>query len=69
MPQTTAMAIELALGVRWQWLLTGEGEIMSDRPALPDDLKELAELWPRLSDADRQYVLGLAEGRAARGKH
>jgi len=34
---------------------------------LPDDLKELAALWPALSNEDRQYVLGVAEGRAAKG--
>ena len=69
MPQSTAMAFQAALGVRWQWLLNGEGEmLLSKADHLPDDLKELADLWPRLSEGDRQYVLGLAEGRVAKGK-
>lgn len=69
-PQSTAMAFQAALGVRWQWTLKGEGEMrLSKAEYLPDDLKELADLWPRLSEGDRQYVLGLAEGRvAAKGK-
>lgn len=68
MPQSTAMAIGAALGIRWQWLLNGEGSMLLDQvnAHLPADLKELADLWPQLSEADRQYVLGVAEGRAAK---
>lgn len=70
MPQSTAMAYQSALGIRWQWLLHGEGAMLLEAVTqhFPDDLKELAELWPRLSVEDRQYVLGVAEGRAAKGK-
>lgn len=70
MPQATAMAFQAALGVRWQWLLNGEGEmLLTKADHLPDDLKELADLWPKLSEGDRQYILGAAEGRvAAKGK-
>lgn len=28
MPQSTAMAFQAALGIRWQWLLHGEGEML-----------------------------------------
>ena len=68
MPQSTAMAIGLALGIRWQWLLTSEGEMLRGEVTahFPDDLKELAEIWPRLSHDDRQYILGVAEGRLAK---
>lgn len=68
MPQSTAMAFQAALGVRWQWLLNGEGSMLLDEVVahLPVDLKELADIWPRLSVEDRQYVLGVAEGRAAK---
>lgn len=66
MPQSTAMAFQAALGVRWQWLLNGEGEmLLSKAEHLPDGLKELADLWPKLSEGDRQYILGAAEGRVA----
>jgi hypothetical protein len=30
MPQATAMAFTAALGVRWQWLLNGEGAMLLD---------------------------------------
>lgn len=68
MPQSTAMAFQAVYGVRWQWLLNGDGEPwLAQWEFLPDDLKELAALWPALSNEDRQYVLGVAEGRAAKG--
>lgn len=62
MPQTTAMAFQVALGVRWQWVLKGEGEFESEIPAMPEDLKELATLWPQLTERQRQYVLGVVQG-------
>jgi transcriptional regulator with XRE-family HTH domain len=65
MPRSTAMAFQAALGVRWQWLLTGEGDMMVDTPPMPEDLKELAALWPRLTERERQYVLGVAQGMLA----
>jgi transcriptional regulator with XRE-family HTH domain len=67
MPQSTAMAIGAALGIRWQWLLHGEGDMLMDEVTahMPDDLKELAALWPRLTERERQYMLGVAQGMLA----
>jgi transcriptional regulator with XRE-family HTH domain len=62
MPQTTAMAFQTALGVRWQWVLSGEGEMRADGYSVPEDMKELVDLWPRLTDKQRQYLLGVAQG-------
>lgn len=64
MPQSTAMAIGSALGIRWQWLLNGEGDMLLGEVIahMPEDLKELAGLWPRLTERQRQYVLGVVQG-------
>jgi transcriptional regulator with XRE-family HTH domain len=56
MPQSTAMAFQTALGVRWQWLLTGDGEML-----LPD-IGKLSEEEVRLLSAFRQSDI---EARAA----
>lgn len=64
-----AVAFEYALGFNHSWLLTGEGNKEVERQFVPDDLKELAALWPQLSEKQRQYVLGVVQGMlAAEGK-
>jgi transcriptional regulator with XRE-family HTH domain len=60
-----ALAFEYRTGFRSEWLLTGDGEMMVDTPPMPEDLKELAALWPRLTERERQYVLGVAQGMLA----
>lgn len=69
MPQSTAMAFQAALGIRWQWLLNGEGDMLLSEVVahMPEDLKELAGLWPRLTERQRQYVLGVVQGILAAG--
>jgi hypothetical protein len=56
MAQQSAMAFQTALGIRWQWLLTGHGEML-----LPD-LGKLSEEEVRLLSAFRQSDI---EARAA----
>ena len=68
MPQSTAMAFQTALGIRWQWILTGEGALEAESPYIPEDLKELATLWPRLTEKQRQHILGFAQGILAAGE-
>ena len=68
LPQSTKLAIQAVYGVRWQWWNDGGEMRLSKADHLPDDLKELADLWPRLSEGDRQYILGAAEGRVAKVK-
>lgn len=69
MPQPTAMAIGAALGIRWQWLLHGEGAMLLDSVTahMPEDLKKIADLWPQLTEKQRQYVLGVVRGVLAGG--
>ena len=64
MSQQSAMAFQVALGIRWQWLLHGEGSMLLDSVTsyMPEDLKQIAELWPQLTEKQRQYVLGVAQG-------
>lgn len=76
MPQATAMAFQAALGVRWQWLLHGEGQM------LLDDMGTLSENEVRLLTVFRQcdaearadimdqadFQLGRSLRRADRGK-
>lgn len=67
--EMAALAFQAALGISKRWLLTGEGDPLLMRfEHIPDDLKELADLWPRLSNDDRQYLIGAAEGRLAKRK-
>lgn len=54
MPQTTAMAIQFAIGVRWQWLLNGEGEMLAEETG---SLSDEERGW---RDAIRTTVLRLA---------
>ncbi|GAB4422233.1 MAG: hypothetical protein OHK0011_00870 [Turneriella sp.] len=69
MPRSTAMAFQAALGIRWQWLLNGEGDMLLSEVVahMPEDLKELAGLWPQLTERQRQYVLGVVQGILAAG--
>lgn len=76
MPRATAMAFQAALGVRWQWLLHGEGQM------LLDDMGTLSENEVRLLTVFRQcdaearadimdqadFQLGRSLRRADRGK-
>ena len=67
--EMAALAFQAALGISKRWLLQGEGDPLLVRfDYLPDDLKELADLWPRLNEKQRQYVLGVAEGVLAATK-
>lgn len=54
MPQSTAMAIQFAIGVRWQWLLNGEGEMLAEETG---SLSDEERGW---RDAIRTTVLRLA---------
>jgi hypothetical protein len=62
------MAFQTALGVRWQWILYGEEPMRAEAPIISEDLKELVNLWPRLTEKQRQYVLGVAQGILAAGE-
>jgi transcriptional regulator with XRE-family HTH domain len=70
MSQQVAMAFQAALGIRWQWLLYGEGSMLLDSVTahMPEDLKQIADLWPRLTEKQRQYVLGVVQGILAAGE-
>ena len=70
MPQPTAMAFQAALGIRWQWLLNGEGEmLLAKRETVTDNEKILLDLMANLSDADQQYLIGAARALTdAKGK-
>ncbi len=70
MPQTTAMAFQAALGVRWQWLLHGEGEmLLDDMGKLSPQEVRLVELFRQGDMHAREEILNQAEfqvGRAIR---
>lgn len=70
MPQTTAMAFQAALGVRWQWLLHGEGEmLLDDMGKLSPQEVRLVELFRQGDMHAREEILNQAEfqvGRAMR---
>jgi transcriptional regulator with XRE-family HTH domain len=48
----------LTFGVNEQWLRTGEGEIFVDNAQ--QDIKELLDIFDRLSPASRKMILDLA---------
>ena len=65
MPQSTAMAIQAALGVRWQWLLNGDGEMtLSERPHLTDQERDLLDAFHRLPDKRREFIVGFTQAAA-----
>jgi len=70
MPQSTAMAFQAALGVRWQWLLNGEGEmLLDDMGKLSPQEVRLVELFRQGDMQARDEILQQAEfqlGRAMR---
>src|SRR5689334_7461686 len=62
MPQSTAMAFQAALGVRWQWLLNGEGEMfLADRPKLSDQERDLLDALQRLPNKRSEFIVGLVK--------
>ena len=62
MPQSTAMAVQAILGVRWQWLINGEGEmLLKDRPKLSDQEAELLDAFQQLPDKRREFIVGLVQ--------
>lgn len=66
MPQSTAMAFEAAFGVRWQWLLNGEGEMLLAKSGhLTDDQKTMVDLMSALTPDQRMRLIGMAEGMIA----
>lgn len=69
MPRATAMAFQAALGVRWQWLLHGEGQMfLDDMGKLSADEVRLIKVY-RLSDiAARKEILDQAEFQLGRSK-
>lgn len=70
MPQSTAMAFQAALGVRWEWLLNGEGEmLLDDMGKLSPDEVRLVTLFRQCDMSARKDILEQAEfqlGRAMR---
>lgn len=64
MPQSTAMAIQAALGVRWQWLLNGTGSIYLEQvtKSLPFEIHRIADIFSQISSSDRAKILAYAEG-------
>jgi len=70
MPQSTAMAIQAALGVRWQWLLNGEGEmLLEDLGQLSPEETELIKTYRKCDQDARKEILDQATfnlGRATR---
>ena len=62
MPQSTAMAFQAALGVRWQWLLTGEGAmLLKDRPKLSDQEAELLDAFNKLPQNRKEFIVGFTQ--------
>lgn len=65
MPQSTAMAFQAAYGVRWQWLLNGEGEmLLTARPNLSDQEKELLDAFNRMGTQSKEHLVIYAQGMA-----
>lgn len=75
MPQAAAMAIQAALGVRWQWTLYGDGEmLLDDMGVLSAEEVWLLTLYRQCDMTARQeiidqteYQVGKSERRADKG--
>ncbi len=69
-PQSTAMALQLAIGVRWQWLLNGEGEMLAeDTGSLSDEERVLIRNYRKCDPEGRREILEQAQfnlGRSLR---
>lgn len=69
MPQSTAMAFQAALGVRWQWLLEGTGEmLLKERPRLSDQERDLLDAFNQLPKDRQDFLVGYAEGMVVEEK-
>ena len=70
MPQSTAMAFQAALGVRWEWLLNGDGEmLLDDMGKLSPEEVRLVKLFRQSDIQARRDIIDQAEfqlGRAMR---
>lgn len=69
-PRPTALAFQAALGIRWEWLLNGEGEmLLDDMGKLSPQEVRLVELFRQGDMQARDEILEQAEfqiGRAIR---
>jgi transcriptional regulator with XRE-family HTH domain len=69
MPQSTAMAFQAALGVRWEWLLHGTGKMLLDDMGKlsPEEVRLLTVF--RHSDLEaREEIISQAEFQLGRSK-
>jgi len=69
MPQSTAMAFQAALGVRWEWLLHGTGKmLLDDMGKLTPEEVRLLNIY-RHSDLEaREEIISQAEFQLGRSK-
>lgn len=69
MPQSTAMAFQAALGVRWEWLLHGQGRMMlDDMGKLSTDEVRLLQVFRHSDMTARKEILDQAEFQLGRSK-
>ncbi len=62
MSQQVAMAFQAALGIRWQWLLHGEGDMMLPPTVdLPQDEADALKLYRTLDKSRREELLHFGE--------